>query len=74
MCPICKTRPAYVKERTKKTGYVDGNLGFITTGTAKVVDRWWACKFCTKHTPTDEYIERMIEDYNNKEIQNAEEK
>ena len=72
LCPICQKVPPYKKTRIKKTGYFDGHK-FITTGTEKVIDEWWACKKCTKNTPTKKYNKIMIDDYNNKEIIKAKE-
>lgn len=72
LCPICKKKPPHSFTKTVKLGNFDG-YRFHSTGTEERTTHWWACKACTKNTPTDEYIERMIEDYNNKHS-NAEEK
>jgi len=53
LCPICKLVPSYTSTR-------------IVKGGEERTIEWWACKKCSKITPIDEYVEKMIKDINNK--------
>jgi len=64
LCPICKKRQTYRKERVINNGYAiqntDGSYYFKKTGKRTVVDKWWSCKKCTKTMSAKKYNDFLI--------------
>ena len=64
ICPICKERPVFHKERLVKTGKTiqneDGSYCFKQDGTKTTIVKWWSCKPCTKKFSAKEYNNLFI--------------